>query len=85
MTDIFHKHAPSLTTPPAHAQTVTPDDVTDLVNVTRAVYVGTAGDLRVLTQGGHDVTYRNLSGTKVLRAQRIFATGTTASDIVAEW
>lgn len=85
MTDLYDHHAPSLTTPPMYAASVTPDDATDLPFVTRAIYVGSAGAVRVLTVEDMDVTYQNLLGTKVLRVKRVFATGTTASDIVAEW
>lgn len=85
MTDTFDSHARSITAPPANAVAVTPDDGTDLAYVSRAIYVGTPGDLRVLTLEGQDVTYKGLSGTKVLRVARVFATGTTAADIVAEW
>lgn len=83
--DPFDSHSASLTTPPSSAEAVTPNDTQDLPYICRAIYVGTAGDLRVLTRDGQDVTYRNVSGTKVIRAVRIFASGTTASDLVAEW
>ena len=85
MTDVFDSYAESLTTPPSSAASVTPSDTADLPFITRAIYVGTAGDVRVLTRNGQDVTYRNITGTKVLRVARIFATGTSANDIVAEW
>ena len=85
MADLFDTHSVSLTAPPSNAQAVTPSDSTDLAFVTRALHIGTAGDLRVRTLGGQDVTYKGVSGSKVLRVERIFATGTTATDIVAEW
>lgn len=85
MIDTFHTHSTSLTSPPSSATIVQPSDVQDLTHASRAIHVGTAGDLRVLTLDGQEVTYRALQGTKVLRVRRIFATGTTASDIVVEW
>jgi hypothetical protein len=85
MVDTFSSHGTSITSPPARAAQVTPDDTNDLPFFSRAIYVGTAGDMHVRTLEGDDVTYKNLSGTKVLRVARIFATGTTASDIIAEW
>lgn len=85
MIDTFNSHAPSLVSPPSSAAEITPNDTEALTHVSRAIHVGTAGDLRILTRDGQDVTYRNLSGTKVIRARQIFATGTTASDIVVEW
>jgi len=85
MVDTFNSHAISVTAPPSNALLVTPDDTTDLPFVSRALYIGTAGTLRVLTLGGQDVTYQGVSGTKVLRVSRVFATGTTAANIIAEW
>lgn len=85
MTDLYdNRHLP-ITAPPGNAAPVTPDDTADLPYATRAIYVGTSGNLRVQTLEGQDVTYRNLFGTKVLRVTRVYATGTTAADIVAEW
>ena len=85
MTDSFQGHTVSLTAPPSSAISVTPSDTVDLPYVSRALHIGTGGDLRVLTRDGQDVTYRNLSGLKILRVARVFATGTTAADIIAEW
>jgi len=85
MADLFDNRSVPITAPPANALAVSPSDTGDLPFVTRALYIGTGGDVRVLTLEGQDVTYRNLSGTKVVRVTRVFATGTTASDIIAEW
>lgn len=85
MVDTFDSHAVSITAPPSNASPVVPDDNTDLPFVSRALYIGGTGDLRVLTHGGQDVTYTGVSGTKVIRVQRVFATGTTATNIVSEW
>lgn len=85
MVDTFDSHSTSITSPPSNAASVTPDDATDLPFVSRALYVGTPGDLHVLTHGGQDITYKGVSGTKVLRVARVYATGTTAADIIAEW
>ncbi len=85
MPQTLNLRASSLVEPPQNATTIVPSDSTDLPQPTRAIYVGTPGDLRVLTQGGQEVIYKNLSGTKVLRAVRIFTTGTTATDLIAEW
>lgn len=85
MVDTFDSHSTSITAPPSNADAVTPSDSVDLPFVSRAIFIGTPGDLHVLTHGGQDITYKNLSGTKVLRVARVFATGTTASDIIVEW
>lgn len=85
MVDTFDSHATSITAPPSNAAPVSPSDTVDLPFVSRAIYVGTPGDVRVMTQGGQDLTYKALSGTKILRVERIYATGTTAADIIIEW
>ena len=85
MADTFDSHAVSITAPPSNASSVTPSDTVDLPFVSRALHVGSPGTLRVRTHGGQDVTYQGVSGTKVLRVSRVFSTGTTATDIIAEW
>ncbi len=85
MVDTFSSHVTSITAPPERALAVSPNDSDDLPYVSRAIYVGTAGSLRVLTLENDDVTYTNFVGTKVLRVKRVFATGTSATDIVVEW
>ncbi len=85
MADTFDSRALPITAPPSNAEPVIPSDTTDLAFITRALFVGTTGNIRVLTHAGQDVTYKNVTGTKVLRVARVFATGTTATDIVAEW
>lgn len=85
MVDTFDSHAASITAPPSHAAPVVPSDTSDLPFVSRALYVGTPGDVHVITHGGQDITYKALSGTKILRVARVMASGTTAADIIAEW
>jgi hypothetical protein len=51
------------------------------------LFVGTGGDLRVLTEGGDDVVFKNVADGSFLPVQvvRVFSTNTTASDILALW
>ena len=51
------------------------------------LYVGGAGNLKVLTVGGDEVTLTAVPvGTFVpVNVLRVFATGTTATNIVALW
>lgn len=68
------------------AKAVTPSDTVNLPNgPARAVYVGGAGNLRIITGGGTDVTFSNLLAGQLLpvMAVRVFATNTTATNIVA--
>lgn len=83
MTDHFKAHATGLSDPIQSAAGVTPDDSNDLANATRAIYVGTGGNLRVTLVSGDIVTFPNTgAGWHPLRVDRIWATGTTATDIV---
>lgn len=85
--DAFTKGPAQLTSPPEQAFDIAPSDIEDLPNVTRAIYVGGGGDLRVQTSGGSIVTYRNLpSGAlKPGRYRKVFSTGTTCQYLVGEY
>ena len=51
------------------------------------LYVGTAGNLRVLTAAGDDVIFVNINTGAFIPVQviKVFATSTTASNILALW
>lgn len=77
-----------------NAQVVTPNDSQDLVLSGGAItgidngallYIGTGGTLTITTVGGQTVTLTNvLSGSYVpIQVRRVFATGTSASGIIA--
>lgn len=66
------------------AEAVTPSDSEDLTYVSRALWVGTEGNLSVITAGGQTVALANVNvGWHPIRVSRIRSTGTTATDIVA--
>lgn len=69
--------------PAGGAIAVTPNDGTDLADV-RGIYVGTGGDLAVQI-GGANRTFKNVTSgsTLPIKATRVRATGTTATDILA--
>ena len=87
MSDVFAHNSPGLTSPGTRAAAVTPNDSADLANVSRALYIGGSGDIKVTTSGGDTVTLVGVVAGSVipLRVARVFATDTTASDIVALW
>jgi hypothetical protein len=70
------------------AAAVVPNDVADLPYVARSLYVGTAGDVTVMLRSASaQVTYKNVpAGTRLMvSVTRVYATGTTASNILAEY
>ena len=79
----FHKTADA--TVSAHgAADVTPSDAT-VIPATRALYIGTTGDLTVrMARTGANQTFANVPvGVFPVQADMVLSTGTTASDIVA--
>lgn len=83
-TDRFANRNQGLDSPGSNAEAVTPDDGNDLNFVTRALWVGAAGDLSVRMHGETTpVTFVNASGWMPIRVDRVMATGTVADDIVA--
>lgn len=73
--------------PARRAEAVTPNDTTDLTAYAKALYVGQAGDVKLLPVGADDaapVTLKNHPvGYLPIQARRVLATGTTAAHIVA--
>lgn len=75
------------------AVAVTPSNTANISDSTEAaksgvvLYIGTGGNLKVLTAGGDEVTFTNIQDGSFLPVQvlRVFATGTTATNIVALW
>jgi len=82
--DEFETHQNSLSAPALFAEPVSPSDSTSLALATRAIYVGGAGDLRARMASGGDVTFRNLQAGAVypFRLEQVFATGTTATNLI---
>jgi hypothetical protein len=73
--------------PCRHAAAVAPNDVTELTNVSRFLFVGGAGNLKVVTVGGETVTLTGVAaGTLLpLAVKQVIATLTTATNIVSLW
>lgn len=66
MNDIFDSHTRSLTSPPENGTAVIPDNSTDLVHVTRAIYVGGGGDLALRLLDGTDLVFANVAAGSLL-------------------
>ena len=80
----------------ARAAIVTTSDTVDIPNISAqdgrgnsgcVLYVGTTGNVRVLTSGGDDVLFTGIVGGSFMPVQvvKVFQTNTTATDIVALW
>lgn len=84
MADQFANVGESFTAPADNQVAVTPSDSTDLPFVSRALWVGGAGNLVVTpAAGGSDVTYTVAAGAILpIRVSRVKSTGTTATQIV---
>lgn len=84
MIDTFDDRRTGLESPAANAFEVTPHDTNELASVTRAIYVGTTGNVRLVTINNETVTFVDVPAGNIIpiRAFRILSTGTTADDIV---
>ena len=83
--DKFDKAVDSLIAPSIDCFEIAPSDSQDLPNATKAIYVGTGGDIVLRTIGSDtDVIFRNVASGSILdiRVSAIRATGTSAQDIV---
>ena len=85
--DLFWNHSTGLEGPAENGANVAPNDGNDLVQVTRALYVGGGGDIRITTRAGTQITLTNVPAGALLplRICRIWQTDTTATDLVALW
>lgn len=71
--------------PATDGEAVTPSDTVDLAHVSRALWVGGAGNLQVIMQNGTTLVFSGVAaGTLLpLRVSRVKAASTTATLIVA--
>lgn len=88
MADIFEVYPNIIDGPAWNAAAVTPNDSADLAQTARALYIGGAGDVKVdMASDGSAVTFVGCLAGSILpiRAERVYATDTTATNIVALW
>lgn len=86
MPDEFATYARGLESPASKAAAVAGNDAADLTDTSRALYVGTGGNLAViLAHNTAPVTLVGVPSGVILpiRVKRIMATNTTASNIVS--
>lgn len=67
-----------------NAASITPSDTEALTPLARALYVGGAGDVAVVTTKGDDVVFSGMAAGSVLPVQckQVKSTGTTATLIL---
>lgn len=85
--DNFLTQTDALFAPSRNPTAIVPSDTIDLPDTPKGIYVGTGGDVRLQGVGSSaSVTYKNLPNASYIavRAQRVFATGTTATDLIGE-
>lgn len=63
---------------------ITPSDTANLPRIADSLYVGVAGNVRLIAVDGEDTTFQNLAAGSILpiRALKVWATGTTATGLV---
>lgn len=71
--------------PATTAVAVTPSNSTDLANITTGIFIGGAGTLKIDMPGTSAFTFTSVAAGVYLplRVKRVYATGTTATNIVA--
>ena len=69
---------------PSHAAAVTKSDSTEIFGI--ALYVGGAGDVVLLTEGGETVTWTSVpAGTTIVQRFTKVKNATTATNMVRQW
>lgn len=83
-TDNFEAQVRSMLGPIEGGFAVTPHDTNELTRVVRGLYIGGFGDVKVTFKGGDTVTFYSVQAGTLLpvRAVKVLATGTSATNIV---
>lgn len=84
MLDKFAKVPISARAPASDGFAIAPHDVNELAEATRAIYVGTGGNIAVVLINGDALTFKNAAAGSILpiRCKAVKATGTTAADLI---
>jgi hypothetical protein len=89
MSDRFSIDEIGLDSPAVSAEVVTPDDANNLVQVSRALYIGTTGNVGVQMLGYDDQANVNIllenvpAGILPIRVSRVHSSNTTATGIIS--
>ncbi|MGT2429234.1 spike base protein, RCAP_Rcc01079 family [Cupriavidus basilensis] len=82
--DKFAGYAKAITGPSETYFAITPHDTNDFAEIANSIRVGTGGDVVAVRIDGTPVLFKNCAAGEPLpiRARRVNATGTTATDLV---
>ena len=82
--DKYQKYQSGLESPASSAFLIAPDDVTPLSQTTRAIYVGSPGNVSVTMLSGEQVVFYGVSAGSILpiRVQQVLHSGTSATQII---
>jgi hypothetical protein len=83
--DTFANFQGGLQTPVRHSFAITPSDTNELPFVTRAIYIGSSGDITLrLADDTGSVTFKAVAAGTLLpiRARQVYVTGTGATLLV---
>lgn len=84
--DLFSTYQGGLESPASNAVSASLQNSGELGYVTRALYVGVAGDVKVEMAGGGSATFRADNFQLLpIRVKQVYATGTTGQSIIALW
>lgn len=86
--DRFNLDKGALSAPADHAFAIVPHAVNELEGLTRCIWVGTGGDVTLWTRtSATAILFKNVPSGFILpvRATRVLAIGTTATDLVGMW
>lgn len=84
MQDKFKQNFPQPNSPASTFESITPSDTDLLQEATRAIYVGSAGNMVAVSVNDNEVTFNNLVAGTIypFRIKQVKSTGTTASGLV---
>ena len=85
--DNFSNFPTTPISPARGGEQVSPSDSIALTQVSRALYVGQGGDVSVVMADGASLLFEAVPGGTLLpiRVERVAASGTSATSIVALW
>lgn len=84
MKDRFETRSAGISASAVDGFAITPNDAVELDEITRAIFVGTAGDVAIVLASNTELLFKNVASGTILpiRARFINATGTSAGDLL---